>query len=267
MNRVIVTGASGYIGRILCRKLIDYGFSVTQLDKKNHSDVSTLNLDKFFGHDLIGIVHLAATSGITVCQENQKEAFQNNVLTTKNISEFAEKHDLPVIFSSSMAVKNPESSLYASMKFSCEQILEFHNKSVILRFSNVYGGYNYLISKSSVVSKFLNAYKLGRPMLIDGDGKQTRDFIHVDDICEVIIKSLTKRFIDNYSMFEVGTGEETSILELAKMIGGKYEFKDESRTVGVSSSCANIEGIWNKFGIKPSKDKLKEYIDSILFPH
>jgi UDP-glucose 4-epimerase len=91
--------------------------------------------------------------------------------------------------------------------------------TVVLRFSNVYGPY--CEQKSSVIPLFIRQILNKEILTIYGDGNQTRDFVYVKDICNGIHLSLTKKLDNNYSIFQLGTGQETSInyiIELLKKI-------------------------------------------------
>jgi UDP-glucose 4-epimerase len=86
--------------------------------------------------------------------------------------------------------------------------------TVSLRFSNAYGPYS--SHKKSVVAKFVRRAKEGKPLIIYGDGNQTRDFIYVEDICEAMYLSLNSDC--SGEVFQVATGVETRINDLARMI-------------------------------------------------
>jgi UDP-glucose 4-epimerase len=96
----------------------------------------------------------------------------------------------------------------------------FDLKTVSLRFSNVYGPGS--LNKGSVVALFFKRIQEGKPLIIYGDGEQTRDFIYVDDICKAIYTAFNHESgrPDRYygTVYQVGTGTETSINQLAGMI-------------------------------------------------
>lgn len=90
-------------------------------------------------------------------------------------------------------------------------------ETVALRFSNAYGPWS--IHKSSVVAAFIKAYLKGGPMRINGSGEQTRDFVHVEDIAAVVLECLdapAERVAGE--VFQVGAGQETSLLQLARLL-------------------------------------------------
>jgi UDP-glucose 4-epimerase len=97
--------------------------------------------------------------------------------------------------------------------------------TVVLRFANVYGPYS--VHKNSVVSKFFRDIMTTGQITIDGDGQQTRDFIYADDLCRAILLALESDVAGE--VFQIATGVETSIRELAAMVqevtGGQVEVR------------------------------------------
>ncbi len=87
-------------------------------------------------------------------------------------------------------------------------------ETVVLRFGNVYGPFS--AHKDSVVAKFFKNFLTKREITIDGDGRQTRDFIYVDDLCRAILLALEKDA--RGEVLQIATGVETSILELAALL-------------------------------------------------
>jgi UDP-glucose 4-epimerase len=90
----------------------------------------------------------------------------------------------------------------------------FGLETVVLRFANVYGPFS--AHKRSVIVEFIRAAKAGRHLVIDGDGSQTRDFIYVADLCRAI--NLALKVETCGEVFQIATGVETSIAQLAGMI-------------------------------------------------
>ena len=213
-----------------------------------------------------GIVHLAALSGLSACEENQMDAVEKNVLTAMNVFNLAWNAGIPVVFTSSQAGKEPTSSKYASVKWTCEQIANIYNKAganiYILRLANVYGGIDYLIKKQTCVKQFITKYKAELPLEIHGDGSQKRDFVHVADVCNAIMKCF--RYLpEDKSPMDIGTGISTSIMDLQSMfpIHG-VEFQ-EVRYIGTDSSIANIADAEEKIKFK-AKRKLETYIKDMI---
>jgi UDP-glucose 4-epimerase len=109
-------------------------------------------------------------------------------------------------------------SPYAESKLAIERCLRgFSSRgalnSVILRFFNVYGPRQGLSEYSGVITKFMDRSRSGQPLLIFGDGSQTRDFINVADIVAGIYSALTNQGVKG-EVFNLGTGKPTSVNEL-----------------------------------------------------
>jgi UDP-glucose 4-epimerase len=255
MKTILVTGAAGYIGKNLCYKLIDNGYNVIQIDTKYGSDI--LNVD-LYEYTPDYIIHLAAISGIKDCQDDVDGAIRDNVISLNKISQYSKDLDIPIFFASSQAVKNPLSSMYATTKLIGENTLKQHNRYIIMRFSNVYGGRDYIETKNSVVASFIKKYMNREPLIINGDGNQTRDFIHCDDICNIIMYCIENG--NEGITFDVGTGKETSINELASYFNHDSVINDTDS--GTKSSVADTTFLDNH-GITP-KPRLKKYISKYV---
>lgn len=266
--KILITGGNGYIGENLKKMssefdVCDYGCTLAHAQHLDYVDIK----------DYKGIVHLSALSGLAACEENPTEAVEKNILTATNIFRLGALGQIPVVFTSSQAAKNPQSSLYAYMKWTCEQIAEIYNKergfNYVLRLSNVYGGYKYLEKKQTCIKQFITRYKKGYPLIVHGKGEQKRDFIHVDDVCEAIMKCFfhTNMYIkDATEPMDIGTGKATSIIELVDMFPRKqnqhYEFQ-KIRNIGADSSIANTSRAERLIGFK-AKRKLEDYIKEMI---
>ncbi len=178
------------------------------------------------------VVHLAAESGVELSINNPQEAFNINVKSTFNYLEASRINNIKrFLFASSCAVfgdiepphheelpRKPISP-YGSSKLSIESFCETYNNifklnTTILRFSNVYG--NHSIHKNSVISKFVKNILNNKAITINGDGKITRDYIHVEDICNAIYKCMKLK--KSMQVYHVATGKETTLNILVFMI-------------------------------------------------
>ena len=186
------------------------------------------------------IVHLAAESGVDVSISKPYESFQTNVLGAYNYIEASRLNNVKrFIFASSGAVfgdtKPPlkESNVrvpispYGSSKLTIETFCEtysnvFDLNTTILRFSNAYGPY--ALHKQSIVSKFINNILSNKPIIVNGNGSITRDYVHVSDICNAIYKSIKDK--SGAKTYHVGTGKETSIKQLIKIFKTKCSNHD-----------------------------------------
>jgi len=132
-------------------------------------------------------------------------------------------------------------------------------KTVTLRYFNVYGPRQPKTGQyAPVVGIFTRQNKEGKVLTVVGDGKQTRDFVHVSDIASANL-TVAENNADLYGMvYNVGTGIETSILAIAEMISDKIEYLPP-RPAEARRSLANVSKIKNIYGWQ-AKVKLKDYI-------
>ena len=237
MPSVLVTGGSGFIGTHLCRYLHDLGHHVISLDIM-HTDShpwECITADirdslQFDGIDYI--VHLAAQISVPRSIDNPDETLSVNVDGTKSIISAAESAGVKkIIFASSAAVYGdcehvpisedspliPQSP-YAVSKIVGEELLRMSNiETCSLRFFNVYGpGQSSEGGYAAVIPAFKKAISLGKECTIFGDGTQVRDFIHVNDLVQII--SLCLEAIDLPQEMNVASGEGTSLLSLIETL-------------------------------------------------
>ena len=224
-SKSIITGGAGFIGSNLADHLIRIGHKVIVLDnfvsgkksnlshhKKNLKifkiDISkNKNLDQYFkGADYV--FHLAGLAEIIPSIKNPRKYFINNAIGTLKVVQAAKKAKIKkIIYAASSSCYGNTKSFptsekekidlkhpYAATKFIGEEIvmsyaLSFGMPNISLRFFNVYGPrLNTSGQYSAVIGNFLKQTKNKKPLTVVGDGKQTRDFIHVDDLSEAFIK-------------------------------------------------------------------------------
>lgn len=256
MKNVMITGGKGYIGTNLSAYL-KKGFNIKIVDKIDGNYVE--EWQEWEGFDYI--VHLAAMSGVKDCRYEPEQATVDNISATFHLFRNALKYNIPVVFASSGAAQRPEDNFYAATKRIGEvEAIRLNDAGAnikILRFSNVYGGINYFGYKNSVVSKFFQDTHL----TINGDGHQTRDFIHVTDICHAIYLAIKCENVVEIPM-GVGTGANTSILNLAQMFNKQYSFNYESDLVGPDESPSEVVTSKKHIGFESSiklEDQIKKY--------
>lgn len=255
MKRIQITGGKGYIGENLEHFLQEKGYEVIISDKG----------DFLRGLEIDGIVHLAALSGIKACKDDFKTAVWDNIFSAFTSFDVSRELGIPVVFTSSQAAKIPTQNLYATIKAIIEirasQVTQTGGDIRVLRLSNVYGGRGYILKKNTVIKQMLQRKFSGAPIKVHGSGKQMRDFIHVEDVCEYIIRAL--EYPNKiYKPIDIGTGKGTTILRLAEMMRHHYAFTD-ARDVGVDSSIADPSEAIELFNYK-AYDKVQKYIDEMI---
>ena len=189
------------------------------------------------------VVHLAASTGVPQSVENPRRDMEMNVLGTFNMLEASRQQEVEkFIFASSGAplgeVEPPiheeiapkPVSPYGASKLSGEAYCSayyrsFGLKTIALRFGNVYGARSN--HKASVVAKFFKNALNEKPLEIYGDGKQTRDFIYIDDLIQAILCS-AKADIGG-EVFQIATFRETTVNEIAQKIKQIVEKETEKK--------------------------------------
>lgn len=217
--KILITGSSGFVGTHLVKRLSSK-YEIVTYDLVLGQDVLNEKLltEKLEGVDLV--IHLAAFISATESWQKPMEYVRNNALGTLSVINCAIKTGVKkVIFFSSAAVKAKPLTPYATSKINAEQIVKLYSKqikTIILRPENIYGlgqkaNYGY------VIHNFINAVKSGKKIHIYGLGKQSRDFIFIGDVVDVVEKLINLE-IKSGSVISLGTGKETKIVDLAKLM-------------------------------------------------
>ena len=243
--KILVTGGNGFIGSNLIRRLTKDGHEVVSIDdltngSENNEVREALYLYEdiekvsyFEGTEVDVVFHLAALSRIQPSFKYPSEFFRVNTKGTEIVADWASQYGVKMIYAGSSSVhQNPLSSPYATYKGLGENIVQMY-KTVygldahIARFYNVYGPLEKEDGEfASLVGKWYGNVKNKENITIVGDGKQTRDFTHVDDVVEGLIKIMNYGKLDN-NVWELGTGFPYSVEEVADMFIEKYNCKAE----------------------------------------
>lgn len=150
-------------------------------------------------------------------------------------------------------------SPYGASKLACEGYCSAFSgsyglKTVVLRFSNVYGPWSEL--KGSVIPLFIRQILNDETLTVYGDGCQTRDFVYVSDICQGIFLGLTEDLSEGFSLFQLGTGVETSVNQLIEILQNvfpddfRYEYAP-ARDGEIIRNYADISKAEKRLGYKP----------------
>ena len=237
---VIVTGASGFVGKILIKKLTSLGFRVIALDVIDPclADVSFIGCDISIDFDFSKFdipresifVHLAALSTDTQCKQEPSKAMAVNLLGTQRVLELAKATSSShFIFASSEWVY-PErqsdeaqlesdkldltdlNSLYAMTKLMAENVLRVDSliPTTILRFGIVYGP---RVTPGSAPESIALKVSLGEKIEL-GSTKTARRFIYVDDLAEAIIRCAECEPTQNFSIYNLSGDTLTSLEDI-----------------------------------------------------
>jgi len=252
-RHILVTGGAGFVGSHLVDRLVADGNRVTVLDNLSSGCRKNLHHDAVFCEgdvrdgDLLGRLineadscfHLAAIASVPQCNTSWIESHDVNMRAFLVLLEKTAKRKngaIPVVYASSAAVYGNSGafpthedlplrplSVYGADKAGCEMhaIAAGRNANVPtfgLRPFNIYGTrQNPSSPYSGVISIFADRLWRGEEITIYGDGKQTRDFVHIDDAVTFFIAALGKASPDA-PVCNVATGKETSVLSAAHQI-------------------------------------------------
>lgn len=286
----LITGGAGFIGSAAAKKLVSENQKVIVYDNFSSSDGSLLkpikNKIKIIKADITNakklqkactgvdyILHHAALVSVPISLQEPDLTHEINIGGTLNVLEAALKNQVRrVIFASSSAVygngkKSPYNefsptdacSPYAASKLIGEEMCTMFYKAfgletVVLRYFNVYGpDQNQNSPYSAVIAKFISAVKTSGTLNIDWDGKQSRDFVFIDDVVNANFLAIKKAKAGE--VYNVSSGKSHTLLQLAKLIEsicGKKMSKTFSpkREGDIRKSAADITKI-TSLGFKP----------------
>ena len=304
-QRVLVTGGCGFIGSHLVDKLVDLGYLVRVFDNLSSSKLANIegHLDSGKVEFVMGdireprlirpalagvdyVFHLAAQISVPLSVIDPSLTFDVNVSGTVHLLRLCYQIGVKkLIFSSSCAVygdpyglpvveiePNDPISPYAESKMAAEHFaLGFFKtgllKTVVLRFFNVFGPRQPLNDYSGVITKYIDNSLQGKPLLVYGEGNQTRDFICVYDVVDALV-SCMKNQKANGEVFNIGSGKPTKIQYLANTIieltKSKSKIKNKPERKGdIKYSYADISKAKNLLGFE-SKVNLKDGLQGLI---
>ena len=279
--RVIVTGGAGFVGTNLIKRLLNDGHKVISLDNYStgfieneqsgcqYFDVNLKDVKdySFFMDNVDIIFHIAALARIQPSIKDPVKCLENNFNSTLNILEYARKNDIEIVYAGSSSKHHGlYGSPYAWSKYGGEELCKLYSEvyglnTTICRFYNVYGPYQIRGGTyATVLGIFENQYLNKEPLTITGDGEQRRDFTHVDDIVDGLIRCVGK---DNKANeYELGTGINYSINEVADMFNHRKTYIS-ARSGEYDVTLCDYSKAEKQLGYKP-KDNLKQYINQWL---
>lgn len=283
-HSILVTGGGGFIGSNLATGLLERDYQVRVLDnlsagkRKNVPTNAELIVGDIRDRELVAkaaagvemIVHLAAHTSVVEAVEQPQLDLDINVRGTLNLLQRSVRNGIQkFIFASSNAVLGDQEppakesivpaplSPYGASKLSCEALCSAFSGSyglqtISLRFANVYGPRS--SHKESVIAEFLRRASNNQQITIYGDGNQTRDFIYVDDICHAIMLAMEDDSATG--VFQIGTGSETKIIDLARRIkeianSGSDVVFEQPRKGEIIRNCSCIEKAKRVLGFRP----------------
>jgi UDP-glucose 4-epimerase len=305
-KRILVTGGAGFIGSHIVDRCVAEGHEVRVLDDLSNS--TTTNLEEHIKKQTIEflkgdirdpkivkdsirnvdvVFHEAAQVSVPLSMDDPLHTDDVNVRGTLNLLAAAsdEKVERFVYASSSSVYGDPKKlpvtedsplqplSPYAASKIAGEAYCTSFCKArglptVCLRYFNVFGPRQGSNGYASVIPAFIRSLLEHKPMTIFGDGSQTRDFVHVDDVVEANTLALTADTAVGEAI-NIGSGKSASIAELANMLGEISDVKSvppvhaAARKGDVKHSVADITNAQRLLGYAPGTD-LRSNLESLF---
>ena len=289
--KILVTGGAGFIGSHIVDKLISAGHRVCVIDNLSGGKRENINKkarfykagiqDSSVKKIIVGIkpdyiYHCAAQIDVRKSVANPLWDAKVNILGFLHVLQAAQECGVKkIIFSSTGGAiygdtndiptpethaQNPQSP-YGIGKLVCEKYLYYFYAihklpSIILRYANVYGPRQNAQGEAGVVAIFCRTVLQKKPLVINGDGKQTRDYVYIDDVVRANLMALRAKKFDTYN---VGTGKETTVNDLVsylkKCTSSDISFSHGRAKSGEQNrSCLDYRKIKKNFGWIPNTD-------------
>jgi UDP-glucose 4-epimerase len=292
--KALVTGGAGFVGTNLIKRLLKDGHEVVSVDnystgkKESHQEGCLYHDYDLSSQHTLGIYvdhgsypswreveydviyHMAALARIQPSLENPHKTLFNNFVSTLNILEYARKNNIKVVYAGSSSVHHGlYESPYAWSKFSGEDLCKLYSNvyntdTAICRFYNVYGSHQIEDGTySTLMGIFERQYRNDEPLTITGDGEQRRDFTHVDDIVDGIVRA-SQEYFKECEIFELGRGINFSINEIADMFGKDYSKEYiEQRPGEYDITLADYSHAQELLNWKPKRN-IEDYIQALV---
>ena len=297
--KIMVMGGAGFVGTNLIKRLLKDEHEVHAVDnyctgfKSNHQDGCTYNEYDLASERMLGIYvdhgtypywreyefdlifNVAALARIQPSLKNPLKTIRNNFNSALHTLEWARQNNTPVVFAGSSTLHHGLwGSLYAWSKYGGEQLCELYNKVYnlpisICRFYNVYGPHQLEDGAyATVVGIFEKQYRENKPLTITDDGEQRRDFTHIDDIVDGIVRCgdilVTDRSHEiSGQAYELGRGVNFSINELSEMFGQTEVEYIPARKGEYPFTLADYTKANQELGWTPTLN-IKDYISEVI---
>jgi len=246
MKTILVTGAQGFIGQFVVENLIKNNYKVLAFDRHNKlkfTDASK-NIETILGdiRDFVavneavalsdGVIHLAAVLGTSETVDEPRPAIETNIYGSLNVFQSCRQYKVPCSY---ICVGNYwMHNSYAITKTTAEKLALMFNKEhgtkiSIVRALNAYGPRQKAFPVRKIIPNLIIPALKNEDLIIYGDGEQIMDMIYVEDVAEILVRSLTQQHenfifepkqydLDNPIKFDAGSGIRTTVNEIAEMV-------------------------------------------------
>jgi nucleoside-diphosphate-sugar epimerase len=285
MKRILITGVDGFVGRNLVDAwmhrfdligidlpadlfsaengtLVKWHHSINQADLREDSAYY-----EFLLADVDIVIHCAARTRINASWTEYADYYNTNIVSSHRLFNAAQKHGVKkfIYFSSSSVYGNgiegasketdrlQPTNPYAVSKAAAEmaltaQTIKGNTELVIVRPFTMYGEHMNYGKYSLAIAKFLSMAEQNLPLIIDGTGKQRRDFVHVSDAIQAL--ELIMEHGKNGDIYNIGTGQTVSVQELADTVS-RRQIRVPDRIGAVDITCADITRL-QQLGYQPT---------------
>jgi len=254
---ILVTGGAGFIGTNLIKRLLEDKHKVTSIDNYNtglisnhqtgctyiNQDIRSVNDYSAWGEFDV-VYHLAAVARIQPSFEDPENYFTTNTNATLKLARYCAQKSIPLVYAGSSShhsgkFKNP----YTFSKDIGEEVIHLFQehyklKATVARFYNVYGPYHLKEGGyTTLIGAWEKKMEQGLPLIINGDGTKRRDFTHVDDIVDALIRIINQK---RWSMvFELGRGQNYSVMDIAKAFGAEIIYTENKPGEAQETLCTD----------------------------
>lgn len=261
MSKILVTGHQGYIGSHLFSELQRLEYDVRGIDLKDGEDILHCLPDENFDF----VFHFAACPRVGYSVEKPSYTLKQNVLVTSTLLEWSKDHGVKrVIFSSSAAV-NGNGDGYPTSPYGLHKLMSemecrlfsslYGLDTICLRYFNVYSeNQRFGGAYSTAICAWMEMIRQGKPLRMDGDGEQTRDFIHVDDVVLANIHAMQSNKWFGGKTYNIGSGECVSMNYIRDFINfhQDIEWNNVAARIGdVRHALADVRETKKDLGWKP----------------
>ncbi len=266
--KVLVTGAQGFIGSHVVKKLLERRYQVVSFDRRLSksiegvhnfvADVRDKNAVDQAVFDADGIIHLAGILGTAETLQHVLETADVNVMGTLNVFEAIRKYKKPCVYITLPDVwQNPYAITKRTAKdFALLYNREFGTKINVVRGFNVYGEGQKFKPVRKFAPSFIIRALLGQPLQVYGDGSQLMDLVYVEDTAEILIRALeTSKIADE--VIDAGSGEGVPVIKVATIVAEMLSAKIEHLPMRLGET--------NKAVIRGNTETLKRWIGDFEF--